>query len=494
MKMSLNATSSGAADVAYGLPFTALDVLQRLVEVLNSDDEADKAARSEVTDALTANVTTVKGQKKLLNIARKYGWIDESHKQVELAKEDGAVGFGHFHTAFTSALRFYVTAVEGNHRLLVLLAALLRCKVERDSVFKPSNPGDETFLTTSFIGREENENGNEDVMEEAFARLNSSDKDERSTAILSHLLDVHITVAKKTATKTFTASALSEKLLHERSVEMSSKKINSTLANKYRNVCKHDGVVRDRAEDITNAIGRDSVLVYQSKEVKIAGVKARAKRNVKEFQDDPSNSLPPFVDYYTNPIENYAQLQKEVQLAVGRGQNETVKLPVNLTLRNFGYTGNKANIIEINKRIMLPLMLAMQGAGGTGGKQVLTVKQIGAMIAGGICAPRPAIPSVDGPKKDDDGHYNDTPALFSATSEGIMVTSSLALVYIIESAKLCDSSDLLEKTFDAFSIMAQTEESANELNLRIGKTRNDLYHLISTFLLVVFRLTSFASL
>jgi hypothetical protein len=126
--------------------------------------------------------------------------------------------------------------------------------------------------------------------------------------------------------------------------------------------------------------------------------------------------------------------------------------------------------------------------------QVLTAEQIGAMIAGGICAPRPSIPSVDTPKEDQDGHYDNTPVLFSTTSEGILVTSSLALVYIIESAKLCNSPDLLEKTFDAFSIMSQTEESANELNLRIGKTRNDWYHLISTFLLVVLQLTSFASL
>ena len=91
--------------MAYGLPFTALDVLQRLVEVLNSDDEADKAARSEVTDALTANVTTVKGQKKLLNIARKYGWMDETHEQVQLAKEDGAVDIWYsFNVTVTDAV------------------------------------------------------------------------------------------------------------------------------------------------------------------------------------------------------------------------------------------------------------------------------------------------------------------------------------------------------------------------------------------------------
>ena len=459
--------------MGYGLPFTPTNELQRLVEILNGDDETgDAEAKSEITNALTVNVTTVEGQKTLLNTARKYGWLDESQKKVKLAKKDGAVGFGHFHKSFTAALSFYVTAVEGNHRLLAILAALLRCKVETGSVFTPSEHGDETFLTKTFIGIEENEDCIDDAMEDAFAKLNSSDKDERSRAILSHLLDAQITVASKTATKSFTAIVLSENVLHRISREMSLKKTNSTVANKYRGMSCHDSVVRDRAEDTTNAIGQDSVLVYQGEEVKMEGVRARKKRTVEQFRIDPSITLPPIVTYHTNPLETYEQCQDQVQLKVGGGgPNETAKLPVNLTLSNFGYFGkNKANTIELNMNLLFPFMLATQGALGNGGKRVLSVKQIGAMLAGGVCAPRPAIPHIDRPKNDHDGHYDDTPTLFSATSEGIMVTSSLALVYLIESAKLCDSTDLLDKTFDAFSIMSSTEEKAHELNLRIGKS------------------------
>lgn len=468
MKMSLNASSSGVAGVNYGLPFTPLKELQQLVLDLNSDDERDKDKKTQIMDALTANITTVKGQKKLLRIARMYGWIDETKEKVKVANEDGAVGFGEFHTAFTSALKFYVTAVEGNHRLLALLAALLRCIVERNSVFKPSNPGDDTFLTTSFIGTEENENGDEDAMEKAFARLNSSDKQHKTTAILSHYLDVNITVAKKTATKSFNATHLSEMLLHQQSKRMGLRKTNATTANKYRNVSKHDGVLRDRDEDTEEDIDANSVLVYQGKEIKLDGVKARKKRTVEQFRDDPSNSLQPFVNYHSNPSKYYSEMQNEVRLKIGEGPNDTVKLPVNLTMRNFGYPKNKASVIEYNKRILFPLLLQMQGNGVPGGTPVLEVKQIGALLAGGMCAPRPSIPSVDTPQKDD-GHYDDTPVLFEPSTEGIMVTSSLALVYLIESAKLCDSTELLEKTFDAFSIMAQTEERANGLNLRIAK-------------------------
>jgi len=47
----------------YGLPFTFVPELSNLVDVLNGDDgSGNDEAKREISEALTANVTTVKGQ------------------------------------------------------------------------------------------------------------------------------------------------------------------------------------------------------------------------------------------------------------------------------------------------------------------------------------------------------------------------------------------------------------------------------------------------
>ncbi len=450
----------------YGLPFTFVPELSNLVDVLNGDDgSGNDEAKREISEALTANVTTVRGQQKLLSTARKHNWLDERNQQVELADEDGVVGYGHFYTSFTAALKFYITAVEGNHRLLAILAALLRCQVQRESVFKPSKPGDETFLTKAFIGIEESD---EDAMRDALEKLNNSDSD----AILSHLLDAHITVAAKTATESFTATHLSDLHLHQISRNASKKKTQSTVPNIYRGLSESNVIKRDHEDWAAIDIGPGSTLVYQGEEIEMNGVKSRASRPIGQFKSDPSNSLEPIVQYHNNPMQQYENCQNEVKMKVGGGgPNDVIKLPVKINMKNFGATGNNPMTVEHNMNRVFPYVLTVQGKLEPEGKPVFNKKKIGAMVAGGVCAPRSAIAKIDRPKDDIDGEYDDTPGLFTPTNEGVLVTVTAAITNLIEAAKLCNADDLLVKTINAFSIMAQTKKKADALNLRIGKNK-----------------------
>ena len=92
--MSLIASSEEArTSVAYGLPFTYVPELSHLIDVLNGDDgSGTDETKREISEALTANVTTVEGQRKLLSTARKHHWLDESQNEVKVAVQDGIEG------------------------------------------------------------------------------------------------------------------------------------------------------------------------------------------------------------------------------------------------------------------------------------------------------------------------------------------------------------------------------------------------------------------
>ena len=467
--MSLIASSEEArTSVAYGLPFTYVPELSHLIDVLNGDDgSGTDETKREISEALTANVTTVEGQRKLLSTARKHHWLDESQNEVNVAVQDGIEGFGHFYTSFTASLKFYVTAVEGNHRLIALLAALLRCKVKRESgyFFKPSNPGDPTFLTNSFVGIEDNEH---DAMENALEKLKKSDSD----AILSHPFDAHITVASRTATESFPAPHLAETLLAEKSKNVSKRKLGSTVLNIYRGLTKHNSVRRDHEDWTEKEVGTNGKIVSKGKVLTIKGLRARTARTLEEFEDDPSFTEEPLTQYYENPMREYETCQNEVQLRVdGGGPNDVLKLPVKCNMDNFGSTGNYPMTVEHSMARFFPLAVAVQSLLETDGMQLFTSKQISAMLAGGIIMPRSGVNTIVIPKDDTDGKYNDTPKLWDRSVEGIMATSTAALVYTVESAKLFNAGALLDQTLNAFSIMSQTKDMANDLRLSIGKNK-----------------------
>ncbi len=467
--MSLIASSEEArTSVAYGLPFTFVKELSHLIDALNGDDgSGTDETKREISEALTANVTTVEGQRKLLSAARKHHWLDESQNEVNVAVEDGIEGFVHFYTSFSAALKFYVTAVEGNHRLIAIMAALLRCKVERESghFFIPSNLGDPTFLTKSFVGIEDNEH---DAMENALEKLKLSNSD----AILGHLFDAHITVASKTATESFPATHLAETLLAEKSKNVSKKKTGSTVLNIYRGLYKHNSVTRDHEDWTEKKVGTNSKIVSNDKVLSIKGLRARDARTFEEFEDDPHFTDDSLTQYYENPMREYEPCQNKVQLRVGgEEQNEEVKLPVICDMDNFGSTGNYPMTVEHNMARFLPVAVAVQSLLETDGKQLFTSKQISAMLAGGIIMPRSGVNTIVIPKDDTDGKCNDTPRLWEKSIEGIMATSVTALVYIVESAKLFNADALLDQTLNAFSIMSQTKDMANDLRLSIGKNK-----------------------
>ena len=180
----------------------------------------------------------------------------------------------------------------------------------------------------------------------------------------------------------------------------------------------------------------------------------------------------PIVQYHDNPMQQYENCQNEVKMKVGGGgPNDEIKLPVKINMKNFGATGNNPMTVEHNMNRVFPYVLTIHGKLEPVGNPVFNKKQIGAMLAGGVCAQRSAIAKIDRPKDDIDGEYDDTPGLFTPTYEGVLVSVTAAITNLIEAAKLCNADDLLVKTINAFSIMAQTKEKADALNLRTGKNK-----------------------
>ena len=158
---------------------------------------------AEIKEALTADVTTVNGQTKLLQIARKNGWFKEGKgDSVKAADRDGVDGMLQFRNAFSSALSFFWASVEGNHRIIVTSAALLKCKPRHDSPMKRARREEDHFLTGQDIGVE-----SDDPLEE----LHAGD----TSLVTDFQTRIHVDVlgSKLQATELATAKTLERLLL-----------------------------------------------------------------------------------------------------------------------------------------------------------------------------------------------------------------------------------------------------------------------------------------
>ena len=91
-------------------PFAVNEAVTNIIEALRKAS----IESTEIKEALTADVTTVNGQKKLLRIARKKGWFEKGKgDRVQVADRDGVDGMLKFRDAFSSALSFFWASVEG---------------------------------------------------------------------------------------------------------------------------------------------------------------------------------------------------------------------------------------------------------------------------------------------------------------------------------------------------------------------------------------------
>ena len=98
---------------------------------------------------------TTHNHQPLLRIARKNGWFEKGKgDRVEVADRDGVDGLLKFRDAFSSALSFFWTSIEGNHRVIAGASALLKCKPRHDSPIKSARRGEDHFLTGQDIGVE----------------------------------------------------------------------------------------------------------------------------------------------------------------------------------------------------------------------------------------------------------------------------------------------------------------------------------------------------
>jgi hypothetical protein len=123
-------TGSTGGGVHICTPFKPLAVLNKLVDSLNGSSENDK----EVQQALRANLTTVKGQKELLDVAVKHEWLDANKTStVKIAEDDGYEGYVIFQSGLNNALLFHASPIEGNNRINAAKNSLLKCNAKSNN-------------------------------------------------------------------------------------------------------------------------------------------------------------------------------------------------------------------------------------------------------------------------------------------------------------------------------------------------------------------------
>eukprot|EP00986_Skeletonema_menzelii_P009208 scaffold4139_cov72-Skeletonema_menzelii.AAC.3 len=125
------------------------------VTKLTTDLKEETKSGNEIRDALKADVTTVHGQRKLLQVARENNWFEKDKEDsVIVAERDGIEGFLKFRDTFSEALSFFWCSIEGNHRIIAALCALFKCIPKHNSPIRKAEETDEHFFSGQHSGIE----------------------------------------------------------------------------------------------------------------------------------------------------------------------------------------------------------------------------------------------------------------------------------------------------------------------------------------------------
>lgn len=196
-------------------PFVVDDRIQSLIENLAKDTTIGKR----IKEAFAADLLTSDGQRLFLDVAKENKWLQEGKEDDVIVSEvDGVRGFMIFRDTFSKALSFFYCSVEGNHRIIAAICALLKCKPNSCGPIKAANPGDNHHFSGDYAGID-----SDDPLVEEFDL-----EDGESCSTFNTVLQVDLLGSKKQATPDWPAELLLEKIQRRLSEIVAETKRNSS--------------------------------------------------------------------------------------------------------------------------------------------------------------------------------------------------------------------------------------------------------------------------
>ena len=270
-----------------------------------------------IKEALQADVTTVQGQQLLFDVAKTNNWFEDGkEKSVVIAEEDGVEGFIEFRETFSNALSFFWASIEGNHRLIAALCALLKCIPKHSSPICPAKRDDDHFFSSECSGLH---------CDDALADLHNGKLDDLVTTFSTQLY-VELLGSKKNATKKSPAKMLEEKIFLEYSKVIARDKHDSSKSTVSSGVIRIAEAFMPKQNE--TARPTDGTMYFSGEKIKVTprkGIKDPQQSSYKKnaalasYLDDPSVDKKPFRDL----LENITFAEKDT--------NEEIKLPPGLS-------------------------------------------------------------------------------------------------------------------------------------------------------------------
>ena len=350
-------TGSTGGGVHFCTPFKPLAVLNKLVNSLNGSSENDK----EVQQALRANLTTVKGQKELFDVAVKHEWLDANKTStVKIAEDDGYEGYVIFQSGLNNALLFHASPIEGNNRINAAKNSLLKCKAKSNSPTKACNTESDHYLSSEYLGVKVDADKSTDAMSAVFDSLVKDD----GSVQLNQLLNVDIMVSKKDATDKHPASNLIATILVGTSKLIADTKHDSSKSNFLTHIVSLLGKLHtsksENDQEISTGSGNLRVRSKnaQSKPQTIDGATQNGRAKLLKLQADVFSANAFIAEFLEDPVRELDKAMGGIRVKGHKNDpTKLIKLPAALNLTNISTVDVAVSMKEQNARIIGPVIL-----------------------------------------------------------------------------------------------------------------------------------------
>lgn len=452
-------------------PFLPLEVLNQMISDLNTTGSDDSCRR--LRDALQGNITTTTGQKALLEVAVERAWFLKDAPKP--ADEDGIEGYHRFRQDFSSELKFFGTAVDGNHRWVSGLGTLMRTKASRDTPLTPSSEGDENFLSDEYLGRDENTGERcQSLVGLAIQDLVNSNR----TSQLNLPLEVDLIAARKDVDEEsgeYSAQKLLQDLLVSASKAHAEGKQDSSRSNGFSRLAKSlhhfkpnpTGRVPSQTGMLLITQGARGDLIENPR----FDAPTQEERRNFDLKTNPFTTHGVIARYMNNPEANIFETLRKLRLEV----DNSIRFPFPATLTKENIVsgvpkGSDSLLYHYNRVIGILLLKVLS-------KEILgepfDKDMIAAIVEGGLFAEKPFHSVKMNDKTRADLGNIVTPQPFGDDQTSHVLTLTLLFCDMLSVSNLYKVDELFNAVLDKLALEIGTEQGA--MFSRLGKFLRTIY-------------------
>lgn len=314
-------------------PFSVNEAVLKLITNLAENTSQGK----KIKKALQADVTTVKGQELLFEVAKTNNWFDDGKEEsVIIAEEDGVEGFVTFRDTFSNAISFFWASIEGNHRLIAALCALLKCAPKHGSPICPATRSDEHFFSAKCSGIN---------CDDVLADLHNGKVSDLVTTFAT-TLHVELLGSKKNATKERPAKVLEQKIFLEYSKMIAGDKHDSSKSTVSSGIIRIAEAFMPAQND--KARPTDGTMYWNRKKIEVT-----PRMDITEPEQSSYVENPVLQRYVNEPSVDKEPFKDLVQTITFRDEdtNEDIKFPPRLSqqtaILNTSANSVKATMTEL---------------------------------------------------------------------------------------------------------------------------------------------------